>query len=83
MQERVFDFEQIEQEIEEIRELISEKKYTQVKTRLQELNVADIADIFEALAERFGLSERYISVRLFRARKGLKKALEKEGICDV
>ena len=41
------------------------------------------AESVTSLAERFGLSERYISVRLFRARKGLKKALEKEGICDV
>ncbi len=47
-----FDFEQIEHEIEEIRELISEKKYTQVKNKLSELNVADIADIFEELEEK-------------------------------
>lgn len=52
MQERVFDFELIEKEIEDIRELITEKKYSQVKMRLQELNVADIADIFEELEER-------------------------------
>ena len=35
------------------------------------------------LAERFGLSERYVSVKLFRVRKRLKRALEKEGIYDV
>lgn len=52
MQERVFDFELIEKEIEDIRELITEKKYSQVKMRLQELNVADIADIFEELEEK-------------------------------
>ncbi len=52
MQERLFDFELIEKEIEDIRDLISEKKYSQVKARLQELNVADIADIFEELEEK-------------------------------
>ena len=33
-----------------------------------------------SLAKRFALSENVISVRLFRARKKLKKVLEKEGI---
>ena len=33
-----------------------------------------------SLAERFELSENHISVKLFRARKKLKKLLEKEGI---
>lgn len=32
------------------------------------------------LAERFQLNENYISVKLYRARKKLKKMLEKEGI---
>ena len=36
-----------------------------------------------SLAERFGIGERYISVKLFRVRKRLKKELEKEGIFDV
>jgi len=34
----------------------------------------------KALSDRFGLSERYIAVKLFRVRKKLKKKLEKEGI---
>jgi len=34
----------------------------------------------KALADRFGMSENVVSVRLFRARKKLKKILEKEGI---
>ena len=33
-----------------------------------------------SLAERFGLSENHVSVKLFRARKKLKKLLEKEEI---
>lgn len=49
MQENIFDFERIEEEIEEIRQLITDKKYSQVKAHLQEFNVADIADIFEEL----------------------------------
>ena len=32
------------------------------------------------LAERFSLDENHISVKLYRARKMLKKLLEKEGI---
>ena len=32
------------------------------------------------LAERFGLDENRVSVRLYRARKKLKKLLEKEGV---
>ena len=34
-----------------------------------------------SLVERFQLSENLISVKLYRARKKLKKLLEKEGIC--
>ena len=41
------------------------------------------AESVASLAERFRLGERYVSVKLFRARKRLKKALEKEGIYDV
>lgn len=36
-----------------------------------------------SLAERFGYSERYVSVKLFRVRKKLRAALEREGIYDV
>ena len=38
------------------------------------------AESVKRLAERFGLSERYIAVKLFRVRKKLKKELEKEGV---
>lgn len=41
------------------------------------------AESVSSLAERFALSERYISVKLFRVRKKLKKALEREGIYGV
>ena len=41
------------------------------------------AESVTSLAERFDMSERYIAVKMFRARKRLKKALEKEGIYDV
>lgn len=33
-----------------------------------------------SLAERFGLSENHVSVRLYRARKALRKTLEQEDI---
>ena len=54
-----------------------------VETRVLFVRRYMYAESVTSLAERYGLSERYISVKLFRVRKKLKKELEKEGIYDV
>lgn len=52
MQERFYDTEVVEKEIEIIRQLLEDKKYLQIKQRLEMLNEADIAEIFTELEEK-------------------------------
>ena len=50
------------------------------ETRVLFLRRYVYAETVPELAARFGISENYTSVRLYRARKRLKAVLEKEGI---
>ncbi|SFQ21669.1 magnesium transporter [Lachnospiraceae bacterium XBB1006] len=52
MQEEYFDTNYLEDDLEKIKELVDQRKYTQLKELLADTNEADVAAIFEELNEK-------------------------------
>lgn len=52
MQEEYFDTNYLEEDLQEIKSLLEERKYTELKRKLAETNEADVAAIFEEVAEK-------------------------------
>lgn len=52
MQEEYFDTNYLEEDLEELKTLLEERKYTDLKKKLAETNEADVAAIFEEVEEK-------------------------------
>lgn len=52
MQEEYFDTNYLEEDLEELKRLLKERKYTELKKKLAETNEADVAAIFEEVEEK-------------------------------